>query len=98
MPRFGLVLSIIAACQGQSKTDTLKLRVTMTISGDWITPRLEDLKYFEKPPLQYWITAAAKRNRGAQWSIDSTGLNFTVPDVMELPAAKTAQVANTPMI
>lgn len=31
----------------------------MVASGDWLTPRLNDLKYFEKPPLQYWATAAA---------------------------------------
>lgn len=31
----------------------------MAVSGDWVTPRLSDLKYFEKPPLQYWTTAAA---------------------------------------
>ncbi|HEU0186958.1 MAG TPA: glycosyltransferase family 39 protein, partial [Gallionellaceae bacterium] len=31
----------------------------MVTSGDWTTPRLNDLKYFEKPPLQYWTTAAA---------------------------------------
>jgi len=31
----------------------------MVVSGDWLTPRLNDLKYFEKPPLQYWTTAAA---------------------------------------
>jgi len=31
----------------------------MIVSGDWLTPRLNDLKYFEKPPLQYWATAAA---------------------------------------
>lgn len=31
----------------------------MVSSGDWITPRLNDIKYFEKPPLQYWTTAAA---------------------------------------
>src|SRR5689334_5667994 len=30
----------------------------MVASGDWITPRLDGLKYFEKPPLQYWVTAA----------------------------------------
>ena len=31
----------------------------MAVSGDWITPRLNGIKYFEKPPLQYWATAAA---------------------------------------
>jgi len=30
----------------------------MAASGDWVTPRLNDFKYFEKPPLQYWGTAA----------------------------------------
>jgi 4-amino-4-deoxy-L-arabinose transferase-like glycosyltransferase len=30
----------------------------MAVSGDWITPRLNDIKYFYKPPLQYWATAA----------------------------------------
>src|SRR5438046_4931228 len=31
----------------------------MVATGDWVTPRLDGLKYFEKPPLQYWATAAA---------------------------------------
>ncbi len=31
----------------------------MAVSGDWITPRLNAIKYFEKPPLQYWATATA---------------------------------------
>ncbi|MBL8542104.1 MAG: phospholipid carrier-dependent glycosyltransferase, partial [Betaproteobacteria bacterium] len=26
----------------------------MVVSGDWVTPRLNGIKYFEKPPLQYW--------------------------------------------
>jgi 4-amino-4-deoxy-L-arabinose transferase-like glycosyltransferase len=31
----------------------------MYVTGDWVTPRLNDFKYFEKPPFQYWVTAAA---------------------------------------
>jgi len=31
----------------------------MVASGDWLTPRLNDIKYFEKPALQYWATATA---------------------------------------
>jgi 4-amino-4-deoxy-L-arabinose transferase-like glycosyltransferase len=31
----------------------------MVASGDWITPRLNDIKYLYKPPLQYWATATA---------------------------------------
>ncbi len=31
----------------------------MVASGDWTTPRLNDIKYFEKPALQYWATATA---------------------------------------
>jgi 4-amino-4-deoxy-L-arabinose transferase-like glycosyltransferase len=41
----------------------------MVVSGDWVTPRLNDLKYFEKPPLQYWATAAAYEVFGQhQWT------------------------------
>jgi 4-amino-4-deoxy-L-arabinose transferase-like glycosyltransferase len=29
----------------------------MVGSGDWLTPRLNGYKYFEKPALQYWATA-----------------------------------------
>ena len=31
----------------------------MLATGDWITPRYNGYKYFEKPPLQAWATAAA---------------------------------------
>ncbi|PRC92263.1 glycosyltransferase family 39 protein [Solimicrobium silvestre] len=29
----------------------------MVATGDWITPRLNAIKYFEKPPLQTWMNA-----------------------------------------
>lgn len=31
----------------------------MAESGDAVTPRLDDVKYFEKPPLFYWVQALA---------------------------------------
>ena len=31
----------------------------MAASGVWVTPRLNGIKYFEKPPLQYWAGAAS---------------------------------------
>jgi len=31
----------------------------MVATGDWVTPRLNGFKYFEKPALQYWATATA---------------------------------------
>jgi 4-amino-4-deoxy-L-arabinose transferase-like glycosyltransferase len=37
----------------------------MAVTGDWVTPRLNGLKYFEKPPLQYWATAFAYKAFGA---------------------------------
>ncbi|MBR1735343.1 MAG: phospholipid carrier-dependent glycosyltransferase [Alphaproteobacteria bacterium] len=30
----------------------------MVVTGDYITPRLNGLKYFEKPPLLYWLQSA----------------------------------------
>lgn len=30
----------------------------MVETGDWVTPRLNGIKYFEKPPLFYWVQAA----------------------------------------
>jgi 4-amino-4-deoxy-L-arabinose transferase-like glycosyltransferase len=37
-------------------------------TGDWITPRLNGIKYFEKPMLQVWVTAAAFKAFGlGEW-------------------------------
>ncbi len=51
----------------------------MALSGDFVTPRLNGLKYFEKPPLQYWATALAFATVGqsdftARWWPAFTGL------------------------
>ena len=41
----------------------------MAATNDWVTPRLNGLKYFEKPPFQYWVTAAAYKAFGVhEWT------------------------------
>jgi len=51
----------------------------MVASGDWVTPRLDGLKYFEKPALQYWATAVLYTVVGlSNWSsrLWTVGLGF----------------------
>ncbi|MEW6272219.1 MAG: glycosyltransferase family 39 protein, partial [Thermodesulfobacteriota bacterium] len=41
----------------------------MLETGDWVTPRLFYVKYFEKPPLLYWLTALSFRAFGlTEWA------------------------------
>ena len=47
--------SLVSADEGRYAT----LSLAMLQSGDWITPRLNGILYFEKPPLQYWGGALA---------------------------------------
>jgi 4-amino-4-deoxy-L-arabinose transferase-like glycosyltransferase len=63
-----LLLLLVAAWLGSLaarplyKTDEARygeISREMAQSGDWVTPRLNGFKYFEKPPLQYWAGAAA---------------------------------------
>ena len=51
----------------------------MALSGDYVTPTLNGLKYFEKPPMQYWATALAFQLFGqsdfaARWWQAATGM------------------------
>ena len=40
----------------------------MWASGDWVTPRYNELKYFEKPPFHLWMTALAYQAFGVgEW-------------------------------
>jgi 4-amino-4-deoxy-L-arabinose transferase-like glycosyltransferase len=42
----------------------------MVASGDWVTPRLNGVPYFEKPPLVYWAIAACEKFLGSgEWSV-----------------------------
>ncbi|MDO9047728.1 MAG: glycosyltransferase family 39 protein [Methylobacter sp.] len=51
----------------------------MLNSGNWITPRLNGFKYFEKPPLQYWgsaISMALLGETNAAARVWCSGLGF----------------------
>ena len=42
----------------------------MVATGDYLTPRLNGVKYFEKPPLFYWVEAGLIRAFGlSEWSV-----------------------------
>jgi 4-amino-4-deoxy-L-arabinose transferase-like glycosyltransferase len=42
----------------------------MVTTGDYVTPRLNGVKYFEKPPLFYWLEAGAVRLFGIEeWAL-----------------------------
>jgi 4-amino-4-deoxy-L-arabinose transferase-like glycosyltransferase len=42
----------------------------MLVSGDWLTPRLNGIPFFHKPPYLYWLEAASMRVLGVHpWSV-----------------------------
>ena len=42
----------------------------MVASGDWVTPRLDGVPYFEKPPLMYWLVGGLEKALGpGEWSV-----------------------------
>lgn len=60
----------------------------MVASGDWITPHLNGIPYFEKPPLVYWAGAVALRVfGGSEWSMRLTPALFALGGVLLTYAA-----------
>ena len=51
----------------------------MAATGDYVTPRLNGVKYFEKPPLQYWLSALTFEVTGVnEWSARLWGAVFAL--------------------
>ena len=60
----------------------------MVASGDYVTPRLNGVAYFEKPPLVYWTTAACLKLFGpSEWSMRATPALFALAGVLLTYAA-----------
>jgi 4-amino-4-deoxy-L-arabinose transferase-like glycosyltransferase len=55
----------------------------MVASGDWVTPRLDGVPYFEKPPLMYWAVAACERVLGpSEWSVRLTPALLAIAGIL----------------
>lgn len=60
----------------------------MVASGDYVTPRLNGVVYFEKPPLVYWTTAVCLKVFGpSEWSMRATPALFALFGVLVTYAA-----------
>src|SRR5260370_6256366 len=54
----------------------------MVLSGDYVTPRDDWVRYFEKPPLMYWATAASIRIGGTnELAVRLPAMVFSVAEV-----------------
>jgi 4-amino-4-deoxy-L-arabinose transferase-like glycosyltransferase len=54
----------------------------MVVTGDYVTPRVDELRYFEKPPLVYWAEAAAIHVFGAnEFAVRLPAALFTAGEV-----------------
>ena len=55
----------------------------MIATGDWVTPRLDGVPYFEKPPLMYWAVAACEKFLGpGEWSVRLAPALFAVAGIL----------------
>lgn len=55
----------------------------MAVTGDFVTPRLNGVKYFEKPPLVYWISALTFRQFGvSEFTVRLGGGIFSIIGVL----------------
>ena len=62
----------------------------MAVTGDWVTPRLNGVKYFEKPPLVYWFTALSIKLFGlSEWSVRLAPALFSLLGCLSVYAAGT---------
>jgi len=55
----------------------------MALRGDWVTPRLNDTPYFEKPPLVYWLVGASRALLGpGEFAVRLTPAFFGVGGIL----------------
>ncbi|MGA3008043.1 MAG: glycosyltransferase family 39 protein, partial [Opitutaceae bacterium] len=68
----------------------------MVATGNFVTPRLNGVKYFEKPPLFYWCVAASVRLFGSEeWTLRVWPAAFALAGVLMTYAAGQALYGRT---
>ncbi len=65
LPLFLLVLAALRPLALPDEGRYAEVGRWMAVSGDWLTPRLDGIPFFHKPPLLYWLEAAAMSVLGA---------------------------------
>jgi 4-amino-4-deoxy-L-arabinose transferase-like glycosyltransferase len=69
----GLFISLFLGSRPLSVPDEgryVEIPREMVVTGNWLTPRLNGIKYFEKPPLFYWFEACLIKLFGlSEWSV-----------------------------
>ena len=60
----------------------------MLAAGEYVTPRLDGVPYFEKPPLMYWVVAAGLKAFGPnEWALRAAPALFALGGVLLTYAA-----------
>jgi 4-amino-4-deoxy-L-arabinose transferase-like glycosyltransferase len=60
----------------------------MVATGDWVTPRLNGVNYFEKPPLVYWMVAISQKLFGeGEWAQRAVPAFFSLAGILLTYAA-----------
>jgi len=55
----------------------------MLASGDWVTPHLNGVNYFEKPPLMYWAVAVCQKAFGqGEWASRAIPALFSLAGIL----------------
>jgi len=84
---FGLALGA-RSLWGPDEGRYVEISREMVVTGDYVTPRLNGVKYFEKPPLVYWLEAGAIRLFGlSEWALRLVPALFAIAGCLAVYAA-----------
>jgi 4-amino-4-deoxy-L-arabinose transferase-like glycosyltransferase len=83
---FGLLLSFRLGSYALANPDEgryAEIPREMLASGDWVTPHLNGVNYFEKPPLMYWAVAVCQKVFGqGEWAARAIPALFSLAGIL----------------